>query len=261
MKKPAALAPVYIIRGNHDFNQSPMHDQDIDTGLSGYVKERGDQEDQLMFGMCNKQIEIYDKYGECTKKDSGDIMKREISHKKPRKNAKIKTTQVIDIQQHNTMDSLVEKAKLWILNAAELHTCSSNITDSLLKEIMDTLDRMSDHSIWLSFAYKSGGCRDLLPKKTKLPTPELELCDISDLISKLNNVRDKGQYHGCVYMNMCEDGKLYVGYKDFHGECDVLNAAKTRLDSHRDSGGGTYWTYFYPVISCLRFLELLKMKT
>lgn len=134
---------------------------------------------------------------------------------------------------------------------AELCKCNASVVPSLLNDITSNLQRIVLQANLLPKSYCLAGCKTFYPKHEKLKTPDIELCDIIILSQDLNNERDLELFPGCVYVNICEDGKFYVGYTQKDNNIDVFELAKRRLDQHRDNGGGTYWTYFYPVISCI----------
>jgi hypothetical protein len=102
-----------------------------------------------------------------------------------------------------------------------------------------------------------GSSRASYINKFKLENPEIELCDIIKFIYNLKTIRPIYQYS--VYIDLCQDSKFYVGiahssYLDSSIEANDDNIAKSRLESHRDNGGGTMptnFTHMYPVISCL----------
>lgn len=85
------------------------------------------------------------------------------------------------------------------------------------------------------------------PKMFKLNKPEIELREIYSFLEKLNETRN--QLNSCVYVNVCEDGRFYVGYCCGTSE-NIDNLAEDRLSQHRDNGGYTNFTYLHRVISC-----------
>lgn len=134
---------------------------------------------------------------------------------------------------------------------ATLRKSKAPVVPLLLEDIVTNIDRMTLHAKLLSMSYDLAGCKTFYPKKDRLNTPEIELCDIIHLSQCLNRERNQELFSGCVYVNVCEDGKFYVGYTKIDCTYDIMLAAKQRLHEHRDNGGGTYWTYYYPVISCM----------
>jgi hypothetical protein len=93
----------------------------------------------------------------------------------------------------------------------------------------------------------------------KLSVPEIELCDIIKMLTEVKRKRNRRKYNSCVYIDICTDGKFYVGYSSYsylpkNVEHTDDNMAKCRLEDHRNNGGTimpTNFTYMYPVISCL----------
>ena len=129
----------------------------------------------------------------------------------------------------------------------------NKVCDNLL-----ILKRLIKRKMFVDTQYRLiGSSRARFINKFKLETPEIELCDIIKFIYNLKTIRQKYQYS--VYIDLCQDSKFYVGishssYLDSSIEATDDNIAKSRLESHRDNGGGTMptnFTHMYPVISCL----------
>lgn len=148
------------------------------------------------------------------------------------------------------MDKIKIHVSKFLRNVEELCDSNSNLVSPLMEEMVNRIDRLSRHARFVSDRYDMAGYKNF-PKLAKLPKPDIELCDIVEFASSLSILRDEHNYTGSVYVNICEDGKFYVGYTSMRDVNNAVDAAIRRLDAHRDNGGGTYWTYFYPVISCL----------
>lgn len=149
-----------------------------------------------------------------------------------------------------TFTTMLKELKTGI---STLRKCKAEVVPVLLDDIKNTIERMTLHAKLLPMSYDLAGCKTFYPNKRKLTTPEIELSEIISLSHRLNKERNKEKYNGCVYVNICEDGKFYVGYTNKVVGQDTSTTVISRLEQHRDNGGGTYWTYFYPVISCMTF--------
>jgi hypothetical protein len=123
-----------------------------------------------------------------------------------------------------------------------------------------TLDRIYARRKYLHYTI-GGGTNEIRRHffNFKSPTPKIELCEIIDFCTKLRDQRC--QLDSVVYIDLCTESKFYVGYTSIYWlkkgiEPTDKNMAMCRLESHRDNGGGVFYTIFttiFPVISCLTY--------
>jgi len=95
-----------------------------------------------------------------------------------------------------------------------------------------------------------------------ISSPEIELYEI---VRFMNSLSRSDSYETAIYILALENSKYYVGIADtsyIKSEYTDSNkyeiAVKTRLNSHRDNGGGsspTNWTWIHPVISLCTFIQ------
>jgi len=95
-----------------------------------------------------------------------------------------------------------------------------------------------------------------------IPSPEIEIYEI---IQFMNNLSRSDSYETAIYILALENSKYYVGIADTsfikgkHTDSNKYEiAVKTRLNSHRDNGGGscpTNWTWIHPVTSLCAFIQ------
>jgi hypothetical protein len=130
----------------------------------------------------------------------------------------------------------------------------------LADDMFFNLDRMATQAKYVKLTHDMlGGIRDHFPLKYKVPKPEIELSEVLEIVKELNDIRRNKNYDTCIYVNICEDSKFYVGitstiYLPDGVEKTHKNAAYNRLADHRCNGGKerpTYWTFYYPTIANL----------
>lgn len=128
-------------------------------------------------------------------------------------------------------------------------------------DMLFNVNRMTRQAVFMQVYHDIHGGRLAFPRWFKVPKPEIELSQILEIVSKMKAKRNPSDYQYCVYLNILEDTKFYVGVTDaMYIPNDDLknaqNAAYSRLADHRDGGGQitpTYWTYYYPTITNLCF--------
>lgn len=96
----------------------------------------------------------------------------------------------------------------------------------------------------------------------KLLSPDIEFCDVAAFLYDVSKIRSKN-YESVIYINALENSKYYVGISHcsknniYKGYDKYKQATMSRLESHRDNGGGawpTNWTWIHPVISTLAYM-------
>jgi hypothetical protein len=155
------------------------------------------------------------------------------------------------------MNTFYENVDKFVETIEEFRICKASIKAPLFYDAITHLHRMTYQFSLTKLALEMGGLPSF-PQRFKLDPPEIELCEIIRFAQMLTQTRDWKKYKTVVYIDICESSKFYVGYSDSsylkEGAKTPYNTAKNRLNAHRDNGGGTsptYWTHFYPVISCL----------
>jgi hypothetical protein len=132
----------------------------------------------------------------------------------------------------------------------------------LLYQRIHCHNKMNGINLRLNYSYPI--CNPTLDLNFKLQRPEIELCDIIEFLQKVNKMRKKNKqkYKHCIYLNLCENSKFYVGISTTDVSNNSVERYKNgmlkRLEMHRDNGGGsvpTNWTWIHKVISNIVYMK------
>lgn len=145
-----------------------------------------------------------------------------------------------------------------------------------LKELYNSLDLLYKkqldndiNKIYRQYKYihysKALGGSTYLQKITKIKCkkPDIELYDIFNFIQKLNDKRINLNISSCVYILLCENSKIYVGFSDTKYlpedyEKTFIEAAKYRLEQHRNNITNTIYSNFTHIYSPISLLACFK---
>ena len=92
----------------------------------------------------------------------------------------------------------------------------------------------NNNMYWMNMDCKMNGCKFPYHPVEK---PEIEMIEISNIVSQLKNKTDKSS----VYVLICENSKFYVGY--------TMKNINEQLKEHRNNGSN--WTCINKVIGIL----------
>ncbi len=152
------------------------------------------------------------------------------------------------------MTELTDFANLYnIMNTFD----DNDIIKINIKRNIEIMSRQMKYHILATAFRASEDIKDkTIVKKT---SPEIELQEILEFIDTVKEKRKTENWNTCVYIILCESDKIYVGYsgtkylKD-HTEKTLLNAAKYRLEQHRNISQSIICSNFTHIFSPISLL-------